>query len=116
MFVPFFAVPLAASWIAAADGTPKLDVTQSCRGAAAAGYVDQTTERLKSCLDSEQRTRELLDKSWTTFSAADRVYCLGSIKGYAPTYTELATCLEMRRDVQRLRETPAGPARPRPSR
>ena len=64
MFVPFFAVPLAASWIAAADGTPKLDVTQSCR-AAAAGYVDQTTERLKSCLDSEQRTREWVAKGKT---------------------------------------------------
>ena len=116
MFVPFFVVPLAASWIAAADGVPNLDVTRSCRGAAAASYVDQTKERLKSCLDSEQRTRELLDQKWSTFSAGDRVFCLGSIKGFAPTYTELVTCLEMRRDVQKIRENPAEPSLPRSKR
>ncbi len=58
MFIPWFALPLAAQLIAVADGVPKLDVTPSCRGAAKAGYISTTEDRLKSCLDSEMRTRE----------------------------------------------------------
>lgn len=86
---------------AAADSVPSWDVTASCRGAASAGYIEQTSERLKSCLESEQRTREELNKNWSTFPAADRIKCVKSLT-FGPTYTELATCLEMKRDVKNL--------------
>ena len=39
MFVPWFALPLAAQLIAVADGVPKFDVTPSCQGAAKSGYI-----------------------------------------------------------------------------
>jgi hypothetical protein len=100
MFVPLLAVPLAVQLIAAASGDlPKLDVTASCKGAAEAGYAATTQERLKNCVDSEHRTRDQLAKNWTGFPANSRAFCLSSIAHFAPTYTELATCLEMRRDL-----------------
>ena len=62
MFVPLLVLPLAAQLIAASDALPKLDVTPSCRGAARAGYVATTQERLQSCIDGEHRTRDQLAK------------------------------------------------------
>ena len=83
---------------AVADSVPSWDVTASCRGAAQAGYMQDTDANLKRCLDSEQRTREQLNKNWPTFPAADRIKCVKS-QTFSPTYPELATCLEMKRDL-----------------
>ena len=114
MLVPLLALPMIA--FAVADTVPKFDVTASCRGAADSGFIARTSDRLQSCLDSEQRTRDTLAQNWSTFPAADRAYCVGSMGRFEPTYTELATCLEMKRDVKaRQHETPAG-ADPGPSR
>jgi hypothetical protein len=84
---------------AAADSVPSWDVTKSCRGAAESGFEKDTNANLKRCLDSEQRTREQLNKDWSTFPAADRVKCVKT-QTFSPTYSELATCLEMSRDLR----------------
>src|SRR5262245_22243314 len=97
---------------AVADGVPNWDLTASCRAAATAGYSETPGERLKGCLASEQRTREELDKNWSTFPAADRIGCVKSLT-FSPTYTELATCLEMRRDVKNLRDAKPTDTNPR---
>ena len=86
-----------------ADSVPSWDVTASCRGAASVAYSQTPNDRLQSCLASEQRTREALNKNWSTFAAADRTSCVKSLS-FSPTYTELLTCLEMRRDVQNSRD------------
>ena len=99
MFIPHLAVPIAV-YVTVADGLPNWDVTASCRGAASSGYVEQSTERLKSCLTSEQKTREKLASEWSSFPAADRMKCVESIKWFEPTYSELAACLEMAGDVK----------------
>jgi hypothetical protein len=112
MIVPFLALPLTLQ-LAVADAVPKWDVTASCRGGAA-GYADQVNDRVKSCLATEQRAREKLESDWSTFPAADRMRCVGSIKSFEPTYTELTTCLEMYRDVKSGGgENPVKPKRPR---
>jgi hypothetical protein len=101
MWVPVFALPLAAQLvIAVADGVPKFDVTGSCRAAAAAA-TDQG--RLQTCIDSEHKARDQLAKDWSTFAAGDRTNCVSAMRGFQPTYTELITCLEMERDVRQLR-------------
>ena len=100
MFVPLFAWPLALQLSAVADGVPNLNVKPSCEGAAKSGYISTTEDRLKSCLDSEMQTRKKLEQDWSQFPAADRVNCMDSIKGFQPTYSELATCLEMKRDLR----------------
>ena len=114
MFVPLLAVPLAVQLIAAADGVPKLNVTPSCKGAAKAGYIATTEDRLQSCIDSEHRTRDQLAKDWTSFPVSARTFCLSSIQGFEPTYSELATCLEMKRDLANMKpaEADAVPVRP----
>jgi hypothetical protein len=106
MLVPFLAVPLTVLLVAASDGVPRLNVNPSCKGAAEAGYIARTEDRLKSCLDSEERTRNELVKNWSTFPSADRAWCLSSIRGFQPTYTELATCLEMKRDARKIAAEP----------
>ena len=88
---------------AVADGVPSWDQTASCRAAASIAYGQTPSERLTSCLATEQRTREELNKNWSTFPAADRISCVKSLT-FSPTYTELVTCLEMRRDIKNMRE------------
>jgi hypothetical protein len=99
--------------IATADSIPNWNVTASCRGASSVGYAGQTSERLKSCLESEKQTREKLAVDWWSYPAADRANCIESIKWFEPTYTELAACLEMSRDVRKLRENAATPIKSR---
>jgi hypothetical protein len=112
MFVPLLALPVALQ-LAAADRVPTFNVTPSCRGAAEANYIQQGKERLQSCIESEQRTRDQLDKSWSTFPAADRAFCISAMKGFEPTYTELATCLEMKRDLKTTKPADTMPPKKR---
>ena len=100
MLIRLFAVPLLLQ-IAVADGVPTWDVSQSCRGAAdAAGPGKEGEDRFKSCLASEQKTREKLQSDWSKFPGTDRIKCIESIKWFEPTYTELAACLDMYRDAR----------------
>src|SRR4029450_8700823 len=71
--------------------------------AALAGYSQTPNDRSQSCLASEQRTREELTKHWSSYPAEDRIGCVKSLT-FSPTYTQLVTCLEMRRDVRALRD------------
>lgn len=98
MLVPLLAVPLAVLLVATADGVPRFDVKPSCQGAVQ--LLSQGGNRLQSCLDSEQHTRGQLEKSWSTFPPADRTGCIAAMHNFNPTYSELATCLEMKRDLR----------------
>jgi hypothetical protein len=73
---------------AVADSVPSWDPTASCRAAGSAGFSQTPSERVKSCLASEQRTREELTKNWSNFPAEDRIGCVKSLT-FSPTYTEL---------------------------
>src|SRR5215510_10261045 len=108
MLIPVLHLPLTLL-IAAADSVPNWDVTGSCRGAARAGYAENASERLKTCMESEKRTREKLAADWSTFPAAERTKCIGLVKWFSPTYTELVTCLEMYGQVRKARENAATP-------
>ena len=62
---------------------------------------------LKECLDAEQADRETMKNEWSTFSAADKKHCIAeATMGGESSYTELVTCLEMARDVRKLRLSP----------
>ncbi len=46
-------------------------------------------------------------QEWSTFSASDRKHCIAeATMGGELSYTELVTCLEMARDVRKLRLAP----------
>jgi hypothetical protein len=100
------------------DRVPVLDVEPVCRGIAEQGGATlhdplmthvfpktQTVDTKKDCVDSEQRIRSQLTNAWQKFDAADRAHCIvESEMGGESSYTELITCLEMARDVRKLRQ------------
>ena len=97
---------------AVTDGVPNWDVSKSCRGASEAGPVQDSAANLKRCIESEHRTRDKLSKDWSSFPAADRAKCVKT-QTFSHTYSELATCLEMRRDVKKRREADPADTNPR---
>jgi len=106
MFKIVLALPLTLQLVSIADGVPNLDVTASCKGAARAVVKSESEKREKACFETEKAAKEKLGQGWTEFPAKDRSFCLNSVKGYAPTYTELAICLEMARDVRQIGAQP----------
>ena len=95
---------LLLGWVgtaAAQGGVPAIDVGPSCRAAAAGNKNAQDGE---SCRRSEMAARESLVNQWSSFPAADRTGCYKlTTTGTPGTYTELLTCLEMRRDARNLK-------------
>ena len=106
MFKIVLALPLTLQLANVADGVPNLDVTASCKGAARAVVRSESEKREKACYETEKAAKDKLGQNWPSFPANDRNFCLTAVKGYAPTYTELAICLEMARDVRQIGEKP----------
>jgi hypothetical protein len=93
------AASLAASAAWAAD-VPTLDVTPTCRPIANDRSFAIDTDR---CLKTERKAREQLTREWTNYTEADRSQCTQTATmGGLPSYVELITCLEMKRDVANL--------------
>jgi len=110
--MPVYAQARSAGKVSKGNGVPNWDVTSSCRAAAKVAYTQDASAREKSCIESEQRTREKLVADWSTFPAEERARCIKSIEWFSPIYTELAACLEMYSQVRNLNEpTPNKPQR-----
>jgi hypothetical protein len=92
--------------IAVADGVPTLNTDPSCRAAAGGGLG--VSQDLQGCRASENTARDQLAKNWSSFAAADRASCvsLTTMGGAGGTYTELLTCLELKRDARKLPKEP----------
>jgi hypothetical protein len=92
---------LASAGIAAAQGVPNIDIGPSCRAAAKGSAGLQ--QDYDSCRKSEESARDVLAQQWSSFLAADRGSCFRlTTTGTPGTYTELLTCLEMKRDARKL--------------
>jgi hypothetical protein len=94
-----------------ADTVPTLNVEPVCRGIAeqggATGRDAATAKEKDNCIKSEQVMRDQLVKEWSTFAASDKTSCVNESKmGGESSYTELLTCLEMARDVRKMRNQP----------
>jgi hypothetical protein len=91
-------------------GLPKLNVELACRSSeqAISAVISITTDVYKSCLDDESDARTQLDKAWADFPASDKARCIQP-KEYLPSYVEWLTCLEMTRDVKKMRKGRPGP-------
>jgi hypothetical protein len=104
MIVPFSALTLAAHLtVAVVDNFPKFDVMQSCRGAEAAASAATAKVTMERCLAVEQSAHDRLVKEWQNFGPVDRAKCISGIAFYAPTYTEVLTCLEFARELRNLK-------------
>ena len=101
MFALLDAALLTAT-IMVADRVPSVDLESYCRRIAS--HAAPVGDPL-ACLRQEQEARAQLLAQWTQFPTADRSYCRElTTLGGDPTFTELLTCLELRRDARRLRE------------
>ena len=99
---PVFAILfLASASVATAQDVPKIDVGPSCRAAASGSFG--ANQDFDSCRKSEEAARDILVSQWNKFPAADRGSCFRlTTTGTPGTYTELLTCLEMKRDARAL--------------
>jgi hypothetical protein len=100
--IPFLPAVLVSATVLVADQVPKLNVTPSCR--ASADGILGVKQDIDSCLQSENSARDQLAQQWSTFAAPDRDSCtrLTTLGGTGGTYTELITCLEMKREAAKL--------------
>jgi hypothetical protein len=105
--------------VATAGGVPQVDIEKTCRASEKTvkdvfgdSVVGNTFE---SCMGHERANREQLVKDWGTYPAGDKAHCVQPAV-YMPNYTEWLTCLEMDRDVRKMRlqnPVPSVPVRPR---
>jgi hypothetical protein len=102
-----YAQARSAGKVSKGNGVPNWDVSSSCRAAAKVAAAENASDREKSCMEGEKRTREKLAADWSTFPAEERTRCVKSIEWFSPTYTELIGCIELYGQVRNLRENPA---------
>ena len=100
--------PLALHFATAAFAAPpSIDIQSTCRTAAGAMVRlmgGSSMERdIEVCLSSENGARDQLVKDWATYSGTDRERCIRTAV-YLPSYVEWITCLEMERDVRKMRQ------------
>src|SRR5215467_6590584 len=97
-----------AALVLMADPVPKLDFTRSCRGSA--DGILGLKQDVETCIQTENAARDEVAKQWSSFPTADRASCsrLTTMSGGRGTYTELITCLEMKRESARLPKDDGG--------
>ena len=107
----FVAIPLTSFRVLAADGVPVLNVKPTCQAGEVAA-ISSARQHLETCLQSEEAARDQLRKGWAGFSASDRTECVGTATIGYPSYVDLLTCLEMRRDARQPRRQKRPAPRP----
>jgi hypothetical protein len=96
----------AASAAQAKDsGPPNIDIQKTCRESSTAllGLTDNPKQDFDSCISDEQAAREQLTKNWANYSAFAKSACIKPNE-YLPGYVEWQSCIEMTRDVIKMRQ------------
>jgi hypothetical protein len=93
---------------ARAADVPQLNVAPMCHGIADQGadplQAGDPNVSFKQCTDSETADKATLGKEWGQFSTNNKQHCTSEARmGGLPSYTDLLTCLEMARDVDKDR-------------
>ena len=103
MFRPIAASVLGLLVLAADEPVPSINPEPSCRSVAARA---KPIGDIEVCMRLEQAARDELVKRWEAFNTDDKATCIPlTTAGGTPTYTELLTCLDVRRDARLLRES-----------
>jgi len=91
--------------LAIAEQVPTIDVMPSCRAGASSGLA--LSQDVDSCVRSENAARDELAQHWSEFPQADRTSCLQlTTTGSSGTYTDMLTCLEIKRDARKIPKEP----------
>jgi len=103
MFI-FAPLLLGSHLLAVADSVPVFDIKKSCQGRNIEAVFGRRNSN--ACIQSEEAARDQLKKSWGEFPAKDKVGCVATAKiGGSPSYIEVITCLEINRDLDKMRAT-----------
>jgi hypothetical protein len=99
-------IALAVTAAESAERLPTFDVGPTCRGATRpeAALRDQTREAAReTCFNKESQARDELQEKWAGFPAEHRADCVRTTSvGGIPSYVQLMTCLETRRDAKTI--------------
>ena len=99
----------AVSASAAKDlpGVPKTDLQKFCKETSSALATNLSTQGdVDVCMSDEQAARDQLVKDWATYPALTKTTCVQPNE-YLPSYIEWLTCIEMTRDVLKMRKETA---------
>ena len=104
--LPLLAIPVSTLVSAAeSGGPPRVDIRATCRAAELdlkKLFGNDTMVTFDGCLSQENSALEQMVKGWVTYSAADRAQCVQP-RGHMPSYVEWLTCLEIQKDLRRIR-------------
>ena len=101
----------ASAALAKDSGPPKIDIQKTCRESSSAllGLTDNPKQDLDSCISDEQVAHEQITKDWANYPALAKSACIKP-KEFLPGYVEWQSCLEMTRDVIKMRKDQAASA------
>src|ERR1700681_643606 len=98
----------ASASLANNSGPPNIDIQRTCRESSNAliGLFGNDTDTFGTCMSDEQTAREQLVKNWATYPALAKAQCVKP-KEFLPGYVEWQSCIEMTRDVMKMRQEQA---------
>jgi hypothetical protein len=98
----------ASACLAQNGGLPKIDLEKMCRQneKAVRSVIDINQGFYENCFADEQKARDQLVQEWANFPALAKTRCVQS-NTFLPSYIEWLTCLEMTRDVIKMRKEQA---------
>ena len=99
----------ASACLAKDNGPPNIDLQKTCRESSNAltGLTgNDAQDSFNTCMDDEKMAREQLVKNWATYPALAKARCVQQ-KEFLPGYVEWQSCIEMTRDVIKLRKEQA---------
>jgi hypothetical protein len=99
---PFAVILFSAACAAYAQPFPTIDVQKMCRASEAVSFADNTAT-FDVCMSDEHAARERLVQDWANVPAQDKARCVLPAE-YLPSYTEWLTCLEMERELRKIRQ------------
>jgi hypothetical protein len=101
----------ASAALAKDNGPPKIDIERTCRensGALGNLMGNGLNSDFSVCMEDEQSAREQLVKNWATYPALAKSRCIQPAE-YLPSYVEWQSCIEITRDVIKMRQDQAVP-------
>jgi hypothetical protein len=101
----------ASAALAKDNGPPSIDIQKTCRESSSAlsGLTGDGNQDFDTCISDEQAARQQLTKDWSNFPALAKSACLKP-QEFLPGYVEWESCLEMTRDVIKMRHDQAAAA------
>jgi len=91
-----------------------INIRKTCQVASAVSGAALGEGTEDACIKSEQAARDEIVKHRTEFLASERALCT-NYNVYLPSYVESLTCLELQRDVRKIRQEQPVSAPPAPN-